>query len=47
MRLGGVLGGQAPLAIWWYHFWGGVTHLGHLVGHLAQKFRFLDTFVAV
>ena len=27
-------------------FLGGVTHLGHLVGHLAQKFHFFDTFVA-
>ena len=25
-------------------FWGeGATHLGHLVGHLAQKFRFFLT----
>ena len=26
--------------IWWYHFQGGATHLGGLVGVLVQKVRF-------
>ena len=42
----GVLGGQVSRLYGGTIFWGGATHLGHLVGHLAQKFRFLDTFVA-
>ena len=42
----GGFGWAGPQAIWWYHFWGGVTHLGCPTGHLAQKFRFLDTFAA-
>ena len=43
---GGVLGGQIPRLYGGTIFLGGVTHLGCLAGHLVQKFRFLDTFVA-
>ena len=40
-RLGGVLGGQVPRLYGGTIFGGeGATHLGHLAGHLAQKFRF-------
>ena len=42
---GGGLGGQIP-RLYGGTIFGGVTHLGHLAGHLAQKFRFLDTFAA-
>ena len=42
----GVLGGQVPRLYGGTIFGGGVTHLGHPVGHLAQKFHFLDTFAA-
>ena len=45
MRLGGFRW-AGPYAIWWYYFCGGATHLGRPAGHLAQKFRFLDTFAA-
>ena len=41
-----VLGGQVPRLYGGTIFGGGATHLGHLAGHLVQKFRFLDTFVA-
>ena len=46
MRLGGGLGGQFPRLYGGTIFGGGATHLGHLAGHLAQKFHFLDTFAA-
>ena len=42
----GILGGQVPRLYGGTIFGGGVTHLGRPVGHLAQKFCFLDTFVA-
>ena len=42
----GVLGGQVPRLYGGTIFWVGVTHLGHLAGHLAQKFSFFDTFAA-
>ena len=42
----GILGGLVPRLYGDTIFGGGATHLGHLAGHLAQKFRFLDTFVA-
>ena len=42
----GVLGGQVPRLYGGTIFGGGVTHLGCLVRHLAQKFSFFDTFVA-
>ena len=41
----GVLGGQVP-RLYGGTIFEGVRHLGHMVGHLAQKFRFLDTFAA-
>ena len=41
-----VLGGQVLRLYGGTIFGGGVTHLGHPAGHLAQKFRFLDTFAA-
>ena len=42
----GVLGGQVPRLYGGTILGGGATHLGHPAGHLAQKFHFLDTFVA-
>ena len=30
-----------PRAIWWYHFWGGATHLGGLAGCWVQRVYFL------
>ena len=42
----GVLGGQVPRLYGGTIFGGGATHLGCPVGHLAQKFHFLDTFAA-
>ena len=42
----GVLGGQVPRLYGGTIFGGGATHLGRPVGHLAQKFHFLDTFAA-
>ena len=42
----GVLGGQVPRLYGGTIFGGCVTHLGRPAGYLAQKFRFLDTFVA-
>ena len=42
----GVLGGQVPRLYGGTIFWGGATHLGCPAGHLVQKFRFFDTFVA-
>ena len=30
-----------PKALWWYHFWGSVTHLGGLVGIEKWRFWFL------
>ena len=41
----GFLGGQVP-RLYGGTIFGGATHLGHPVGHLVQKFRFLDTFAA-
>ena len=41
--LGGFLGGQVPRLYGGTIFWGGVTHFGHPVGHLAQKFHFFLT----
>ena len=46
MRLGRVLGGHVSRLYGATIFGGCVTHLGCPVGHLAQKFNFLDTFVA-
>ena len=42
----GILGGQVPRLYGGTIFEGGATHLGHMAGHLTQKFRFLDTFAA-
>ena len=45
LRLGGFRWADG-WAIWWYHFQGGLRHLGALVGLQIQKFHFFDTFVA-